>query len=69
MMRLLTHALVWAALATFLGFAHAALAQEVIRGTSETYQIGPPKSNLPKPKVTTRSTRRSGLARIGGRRR
>ncbi len=35
----------------------------VLRGTDEAYAIGPPRSNLPKPKAK-RSVRR-GLARIG----
>ncbi len=42
----------------------------VLRGTDETYAIGPSRSNLPAPKAATRRTNK-GLARIGriGRRR
>ncbi len=39
----------------------------VLRGTDEAHAIGPPRSSLPAPKVTTRPVRR-GLARIGRRR-
>lgn len=39
----------------------------VLRGTSEAYVVGPPRSSLPVPKATTQPVRR-GLARSGRRR-
>ena len=37
----------------------------VLRGTNEVHVIGPPRSSMPAPKVTTQPVRRGGLARIG----